>query len=273
MQSFIASPHASPRRPIHRSPLNRSLVLLGVALGVILLGCAAATRHAKPATTQSAAPRTLNLADSLPIARYREEDHEIDLKNVIGFTGKRGDVYFGQSDTYDENGDPSSTVPLIVAISKGAWGALSVKDDRLPDAEWQFVASGPADGEVWGVLDDSINHAGKAILLAHSTDSAATWNITAVHKPFDAGDYDSFAMDKSGHGRLTVYLAPGRKHPNRSGFYHFRTSDAGKTWSAPEHEADALDPADEVPADEDPPPLQTAPLQSASLSPARKGPG
>jgi hypothetical protein len=70
-------------------------------------------------------------------------------------------------------------------------------------------------------------------------------------------------MDKNGKGRLTVYIAPDAKHPKRAGFYHMRTTDAAKTWSAPEHEPDALDPAEEVPADEDVPPLREKPTQSA----------
>lgn len=241
---------------------------------VLLLGCAATAPHAfsaAPSTTQSSspAPRTVSFdAAAVPIDRLRGgEDHDVDLRNVINFD-KRGDVYFGQAERYDEQGDVVATTPIVVAAAKGAWLALSLADPRLRDAEWQFVASGPAEGEIFGVLDDSLHHKGKVILLAHSSDSGVTWTISQVRKPFDSGDYDSFAMDKTGHGRLTVYLAPTTKHPNRAGFYHFHTADAGKSWARPEHEADALDPADDVPGDEDPEPLKSTPMQSARASAA-----
>jgi len=233
---------------------------------VVVLGCAAATHHrSSPATSQSSAPRQLSLQSAIPLDRFRDEDHEVDLRNVLNF-GKTGDVYFGQADTYEgEHDTATATQPLVVAALKGAWMAIDLRDPRLPNAEWQFVASGPAEGEVWGVLDDTLTHKGKVIFLAHSTDGCLTWTISVVQKPFDTGEYDSFAMDKTGHGRLTIYLTPTTCHPNRAGFYHFRTTDSGKTWSTPEHETDNLDPADDVPTDEDPPPLRSTPMQSARL--------
>jgi hypothetical protein len=253
-----------------------SIALLAVAL----LGCAVAARRAtrpnattpSPVTTR---PRVVGFAQqAVPIEKFRDEDHDVDLRNVLSddddaHAGAGGDVYFGQCDQLGAGDETASTVPLVVMMQKGAWVALSLEDPRLKNAEWQFVASGPADGEIWGVLDDSLNYRGTALLVAHSADTGATWTVTAVNKPFGGGDYDSFRMDRTGHGRLSVYLAGTRRHPERAGFYHFRTTDAGKTWTAPEHEPDALEPADEVPADEDPEPLQTPPTQTAMLPPGR----
>jgi hypothetical protein len=256
---------------LNRYPAARRCIAL---LAVITLGCAAggATHHhssnsssATAPSTQSTGPRSASLSSAVPIDHFRDESHDVDLRNQLSFP-KTGDVYFGQCDTYDNDPDTATaTTPLIVAASKGAWVALDLKDARLANAEWQFVASGPADGEIWGVLDDTLTHKGKVILLAHSTDAAQTWTITQVTKPFETGEYDSFAMDKSGHGRLTVYLTPTTRHPSRSGFYHFHTTDGGKTWSSPDHENDNLDPADDVPTDEDPPPLRSTPMQNARL--------
>jgi hypothetical protein len=236
---------------------------------VLLLGCAAAAPHSRrnltPATTQSSAPRTLRFADAaVSVDHFRDDDHDIDLRNVIHFEKDR-DVYFGQSERYDADGNAVATVPLIVAGKKGAWLALSVADPRLPNAEWQFVASGPREGEMWGVLDDTLTGRAKIILLAHSLDAGVTWTLSQVIKPFEAGEYDSFAMDKSGRGRLTVYIAPTKNYPRRAGFYHFRTTDAGQTWSPPDHEPDALDPADDVSPDEEPEPLQSTPTQTARV--------
>ena len=74
-------------------------------------------------------------------------------------------------------------------------------------------------------------------------------------------------MDKSGRGRLSVYVAPTKNHAHRAGYYHFRTTDAGQTWSPPEHEPDNLAPADEVSPEEDPEPLQSKPAQTARADP------
>jgi hypothetical protein len=249
-----------------------SLALLAVAL----LGCAVAARRAvksAPVTRTATAavttpPRRLRLAQqAVPIEKFRDDDHDVDLRNVLSFGGGRGDVYFGQCDRIGAGDRTLSTIPLIVAMQKGAWVALSLEDPRLKDAEWQFVASGPADGEIWGVLDDSLDQRGKTVLLAHSLDTGATWSVTAINKPFGAGDYDSFRMDHAGHGRLSVYLAVTDRHPERAGFYHFHTPDGGRTWTTPEHEPDALDPADDVPEDQDPEPLKSAPAQTAMLRP------
>ena len=242
--------------------------VISFLVGFIVLGCALAARP--PATTQTVTqPRNLKMDDAVPIARFRTEATEVDLRNQIKYQGQDDAIYFGQADTVDKDGEVAATQPLVVARIKGGWMALSMKDARLPNAEWQLVATGPASDEIWGVMDDVLNHQGKVILLAHSRDAGKTWTVWPVNKPFDSGDYDSFCMDKTGRGRLTVYIPPDEKHPRRGGFYHFRTTDGGTTWSTPEREPDALDPSDEVPEDEDPPPLRDSPLQSVRADVAR----
>ena len=237
-------------------------------VGCIALGCGSmGARRARsaPATQASASPRKLNIADGKPIAQYRNGERDVDLTNRISYEGDNI-LYFGQADTYNDDGDVKSTLPLVVASVKGRWLALNVEDSRVKDAEWQFVATGPADGEIWGVLDDSLNHKAAVLLLAHSTDYGKTWTVTSVQKPFGAGDFDSFCLDKSGRGRLSVYVSLDDKHPNCAGFYHLRTTDSAKTWSAAEHELDALDPAEDIPEDEEVAPLKETPTQNAGLN-------
>jgi hypothetical protein len=248
---------------------------------VVLSACSIAARRAaappRPATTQASTEtvRTLKLSDAVPINRFRGENTDVDLRQHIAYEA-HDDLYFGQCDTLDANGETAATEPLVVANVHGGWSAVTLKDDRLANAEWQFVASGPAAAEIWGVLDDSLDNKGKVLLLAHSTDGGKTWNVSVIQKPFGVGDYDSFCMDKSGRGRVTVYVTGDSREPRgardhrrgqagrgRSGFYHIRTTDGGKTWAKPEHEPDALDPADDVPADgEDPEPHKDSPLRS-----------
>jgi len=235
-------------------------------IGCIALGCGSmGARRAQSAATQaSASPRTLNIADGKPIAQYRSGERDVDLANRVSYEGGN-DLYFGQADTYNGDGDVKSTLPLVVASVKGRWLALNVEDSRMKDAQWQFVATGPADGEIWGVLDDSLNHKATVLLLAHSTNYGKAWTVTSVQKPFGTGDFDSFCLDKSGRGRLSVYVSLDDKHPHRAGYYHLRTTDAAKTWSAAEHEPDALDPAEDIPDDEEVAPLKETPTQNAGL--------
>jgi len=218
------------------------------------LGCAAALGagpSSRPATTM---PHVARMTDAVPIDKLRTEHTDVDLRTRITYS-KDDVLYFGQAESYDNNGDVSATAPLVVSRIKGHWRALSLSDDRLPDAEFLFIAAGPKKDELWGVLDDQIGDPSSVLLLAHSTDSGQTWQLTTLNKPNAAGVFDSFAMDKSGHGRVSVYLTKRESH-NRPGYYHFRTTDAGRTWSAPEREPDSMTPADDIPDDEDPEPLK-----------------
>src|SRR4051794_15900203 len=118
-----------------------------VLFGVILIGCAGgagprAARYLAPATTQSSEPRTLRFADgSQPIDHFQDDGHDVDLRNVIHVDEKASsaDVYFGQCERTNADGDVLDTFPLIVATlsgKKGGWRALSLADPRLGNAEW-----------------------------------------------------------------------------------------------------------------------------------------
>jgi hypothetical protein len=220
----------------------------------LVAGCVSAASHAssatKPASTQ---PHVLHLAGAVALEKLRTEDTDFDLRYRIPEGG--GTLYVGQLETTDAHDEVTATAPVIVAKIKGEWRALSLADDRLPDAAFVFIASGPAKSEIWAVMDGDLSDSAEVVLLAHSTDAGQTWKITPMRKPGGVGSYDSFAMDKSGHGRLTIYLDR-KQSAKRPGFYHFRTSDDGETWSKSDYEADHLKSADEIPDDEDPEPLK-----------------
>ena len=184
-------------------------------------------------------------------------DTDFDLRNRIRLDNNET-IYFGQYDKLDEQDNPTATSPIIVSKVKGQWSALSVASDALPDAEFMLVATGPARHEIWTVLDNQLGKPARIVLLAHSVDDGQTWTLTSVAKPHDTGSFESFAMDKSGRGRLTIYLTR-RQSSGHPGFYHLRTTDAGKTFSAPDYEPDALKSADEVDPDEDLEPLEDLP--------------
>jgi hypothetical protein len=238
-------------------------LLMAIVVASLATGCTATALAAThPATTRATTqPRVLRMTDAFPVERFEGGGVEVSLTQRIQFTGGR-ELLFGQAEAYDENDDVVATSPVIVQDRGGVRTGVSVADPRLANGEWQFVGTGPRRGEAWGVLDDTLTSRGRAVLLVHTTDSGATWTVTPIDKPFGAaGEYDSFAMSRDGHGRLTIYVAGTRQRPRRAGFYHFRTTDGGATWSpSPEHERDDLTPADDADVD-DPPPDATPPGQ------------
>ena len=250
-----------------RSGRNPSVFTIFISLITLASGCAAGPKSAPAPAPAATPPRSVHLSRAIPLQKLRTDDTDFDLRNRMSINDQ--ELYFGQLETTDLHDNVTATAPVVVAKIQGEWRALSLADERLPDAEFLFVASGPAKNEIWAILDNQIADPADSLLLAHSTDAAQTWTLTTLHKPQGFGAYDSFAMDKTGHGRLTVYLTH-RESKGRSGFYHFRTSDDGNTWSAPDYEPDSLDPAADIPDDADPEPLQDLPPARTTLAPQSK---
>ncbi len=230
--------------------------LLVVVFMAAVGGCA--SRGLTPASgVVTTLPRLVRLSDASPLERFRTEDTDFNLSSRLSM-GEDNTLYFGQLDTSDQNDKVTATSPVVVAKVNGRWEAISLADDRLPDAEFLFTAAGPAENEIWAVLDDQIADPADVVLLAHSIDAGRTWMLTTVRKPHGFGTYDSFAMDRSGRGRLTVYLTADEAK-TRPGYYSFRTSDDGRTWTGPDYERDNLRTADDISDDDDPEPLQDLP--------------
>jgi hypothetical protein len=173
-----------------------------------------------------------------------------------------GRLYFGTMDSFNNDEEVVGSVPILAKKVGGDWVALPLTDPRLKDAAWAYTGGGPKPGEVWGVLDASLNVNQADLILAHSTDAGATFTISALHKPDEAADFDSFCLGPDGKGRISVYLSAEVSSASaKPGFYHFRTIDGGKTWSSAEYEPDAMSPGRDVPEDDQP---------TAPEAPARK---
>jgi hypothetical protein len=215
--------------------------------------CAAAPTTTHPTTHATTQSNIIRKSDAIDLERIEKDGGEstmwYQLKSKTG-----GRICFGQLDVFDDKDDVTSTDPVISWVdADDHWSAIKITDDRLRNAGWVSVVSGPASGEIWGVLDHNLDDRMKEIVLVHSTDAGATFDITSIRKPKAIADYGSFAMDRNGHGRLTLYLEAthGRRN-DRPGYYHYRTTNGGKTWTTPEYEPDATVPADDVPDDDQP---------------------
>ena len=113
------------------------------------------------------------------------------------------------------------------------------------------MAAGPGAKEIWGAIDTVAGDSRASFVLAHSTDGGATFAMTVFRKPTRRAEFFDFAMDRDGHGRVTVLL-DGDVGSHKAGRYHYQTTDDGKTWSAPRYEPNAMKRSDPVPDEEQP---------------------
>jgi hypothetical protein len=229
-------------------------------LCLLLAGCAS---HARAAATTKPAEgvKIIAFADAVELDELTKEC-EPDLSHQLRLS-RGGRIYFGTLNTYDNDDQPTMSVPIIAKREGDNWRAVAIRDARLKDAAWSYVGGGPNRGEIWGVLDASLDADQADLLLAHSSDGGKTFELSALRKPDPAADYDSFCIGPDGKGRVTLYRFPDPEDESASkpGFYHYRTTDGGKTWSSPEFEPDVMWPARDVPDDDQPP---------TNKSPARK---
>jgi hypothetical protein len=224
-------------------------------ISVITIAHLACAAQAAPHPTTRAAATTqtsaIKKSDAAELIKLEKDGAEATMWYQIK-TKRAQRICFGQLETYDDDDNVVTTTPCIAWVSHDHWTAVQIDDSRLKNAAWEAVVAGPSKGEIWGVLDQNLDDRQADVLLVHSTDGGETFDISAIAKPSESAEYDSFCMDEHGHGRLSVYLdAKNEKHA-KAGFYHYRTTDDGRTWSQAQFEPDGTAPADDVPDDDQP---------------------
>jgi hypothetical protein len=247
----------------------RLLALPGLAaILLVQLGCASAGRAKSDAATNVAssptisgdttlpAPATqpsgsqlLRLADAQPINTAADAQPSLNLQNKITEGGQT--VYFGQLETYDGD-DLTASIPVIARRDGQRILGLPVRSDAKSNEAWAYVGAGPGGAEMWAIVDANIDDKTSDLLLVHSVDNGRTFTVTYLRKPQPAAQFDSFAMDRDGIGRVSVYLARSDAGRRGAGYYHYRTRDAGRTWTLAEYEHDSMQPADDVPDSDQP---------------------
>jgi hypothetical protein len=168
---------------------------------------------------------------------------------------RSGLIYFGALETYDDEDQVVSSAPIIARQSRGNWRGVRIDDPRLKNASWIFVGAGPNQGEIWGVLDQGVEDKDdlqEDLLIAHSIDGGQTFALTSLHKPDASATFDSLCIGPDGHGRVTAYLPGEEDSIQRPGYYHYRTTDFGRSWAKPRYEPDAVTSAQSVGDDEQP---------------------
>jgi hypothetical protein len=147
--------------------------------------------------------------------------------------------------------DADSGPPAILKKIGATWRIVQL--DEAVHQEWVYAAACPPRQEIWAILDLAGDAKAWQLTLLRSTDNGLSWQFfSAVKKPSNAAIYAGFALAKNGQGRLSMHLEEETDgHPK--GYYHYRTTDGGKTWAGPTaepnhvEEADTFEPTDSLP--------------------------
>ena len=191
--------------------------------------------------------RIISLSSAVQSEQLEHDDWELDMQSQIRFSA--GTILFGQISIYDDEDKAQQTTPIVGFKQGDQTMALRIDDPRLKNAGWSYISAGPSREEFWGVLDASLDDQQGDLVLVHSTDSGKTMSLVSLPKPRPTCQFDSFCMDKNGHGRVSVYVDRTKTRLSHAGYYHYRTEDDGKTWTAAQFEPDAMVPADDAPDD------------------------
>lgn len=162
-----------------------------------------------------------------------------------------------------ENDEKKTGSPVVIKKVNGSWKIVELTEAGR--SEWVYVGLCPPRKEIWGVLDLATAERAESLTMLRSTDEGATWQFfSAVKKPIADAEYAGFSMDQRGIGRLSMHLEEDTG-PVLHGYYHYATTDGGKTWTGPTFEGDDVTDADPL---KDVDSLQDA-LKSAETTPAQ----
>ncbi len=224
-----------------------------VLFALLFIGCASATRPDDASATTRPAD-TISVDQAKPLADFETDGQEATFTDKLRPPLASQALYFGEVDTFDgpEASDPTSTVPVIAVKDDDGFKAVAVPLKASADMGWRYVAAGPGAGSIWACLDTVAGDSGPVVIVAHSSDSGATFVFKSFKKPCKMASFYDFGMNREGRGHITVALDTDcGKH--KAGLYHFETTDAGVTWSAdPRFEPDAMIHSETVPDEEQP---------------------
>jgi hypothetical protein len=252
------------------------LAILAVPL-IVGAGCASGNGPARvPATTQPAVLATtqpypgavIRMTDAKPMNTAGDAVPTLNLQNQITVSGQS--VYFGQLETYDSDGEVNGSIPVLARRDGQDVFGVKVQSDPKANECWAYVGAGPTKSEMWGIVDANLDDVTEDLLLVHSGDGGRSFAIQRLHKPHPAAEFDSFSMSREGLGRVSVYLARADSGPRGAGYYHYRTKDGGRTWSAAQYEHDSMLPAQDVPEDDEPSHIQRAMFREKTPSPIQR---
>jgi hypothetical protein len=220
--------------------------------GVVLLIVSFCTGAGGPATEPVG--DVVKLSDAVALSQLAVDELEANFTDKLTPPAAEETIYFGELDQFGndpDNDEPIAALPIIAVRKGGSWMAVPLTSEGMRDAGWRYVGAGPGAKEIWGAIDTVAGDSRANFVLAHSSDGGATFVMTVFRKPTRRAEFFDFAMDRDGHGRVTISL-DSDVGSHKAGRYHYQTSDDGKTWSAPQYEPNAMKRAEPVPDEEQP---------------------
>lgn len=136
--------------------------------------------------------------------------------------------------------------PVLLKKIGATWRAceLPAAGPSPGQREWVHAAASPARHELFAWMDDASASRAWQLTVWHSTDAGLNWQtLSAVKKPTNAAEFAGFVMAKNGAGRLSMHLDDDTDNLGH-GYYHYATTDGGKTWTGPTFEPDDVVEAD-----------------------------
>ena len=199
----------------------------------------AATRTAvvQPSANAPVSGHLVKLADGIDLDQVRNQDM-VHPAFSISAPDVTTPVLF--ADASNDKNDTSA--PVILKKIDDKWRILELTD--AGDQEWVYAGACGPRHELWGILDSAAENAAPQLTLMRSMDEGLSWQyFTAVRKPTDDAEFIAFTMAANGAGKLTMHLSDDADNIPH-GYYDYRTTDGGKTWTGPAFEADDMTDAD-----------------------------
>jgi len=175
--------------------------------------------------------------------------YSLDDAQPAGILFHDGEAVFVIKSRYDRIGNIDTLIfgdfrpnvtqsrPAILANIDAQWVVLFFEGDLLSQYGWEYVARNHKRTQMIAVLDCQIAGPGWELVILASSDGGQTWELRSTLRKvcYYAGFHD-FVMDRNGKGRLTILLDDDYTDNIKAGLYHYRTTDAGYTWTGPEYE-------------------------------------
>ncbi len=195
------------------------------------------TAVAQPSANAPASGHLVKLADGIDLEQVRNQDM-VHPAFSISAPDVTTPVLF--ADASNDKNDTSA--PVILKKIDDKWRILELSD--AGDQEWMYAGACGARHELWAILDSAAESAAPQLTLMRSMDEGLTWQyFVAVKKPTDDAEFIAFTMAANGAGKLTMHLSDDAD-TILHGYYDYRTTDGGKTWTGPAFEADDMTDAD-----------------------------
>jgi len=118
------------------------------------------------------------------------------------------------------------------------WNVFHFNTDHLDRHYWVGVFIASDLPYIWGIAEYGYGDQGERLEIIMSADYGETFcHVASLLKPHYSAEFRAFHMNQKGYGQLVIYNEESSFH---SGYYIYKTSDWGNSWSQPDYAPDIL---------------------------------